>query len=249
MISQGPIMRTLLAVLIGVRILAAQQNQAPAQPPAVAARPAEVRQAPPGPVVEPKRSAPAVVSFGLMVGGNLRGVLTSTSSSAGTVEDTSGHLLIGPTLQIHWSRVTLEIDALYRGYNTRASGNLLGLSFENRSDGRAWEFPVLIKRRFYPEAKVRPILGAGVAVRYIGQRSVLSTPFIPNTTQSSAQTNYVFGVPLAAGIEFRGNRFRFTPEFRYIFWAPDNSAFPVGSQGGIFQSNKNQFQLLASFTF
>jgi opacity protein-like surface antigen len=218
--------------------LAGAQQQ-PAQP-----KPEEKKSGPE--TVAKKKGPPAVLSFGLMAGGHLRDFLNTNGGAQ--VADTSGHLLIGPTLQVHWSRFTLELDALYRGYGTRSSGNLLGVSFENRAHGRAWEFPLLAKRRFYPNAAVKPILGAGIALRYLGQSSTLAASHDPGMASTNIERTYTFGIPLAAGVEFKANRFRFTPEFRYSIWAADNSLFPVRTQG-LFDSNNNQFQLLLGFTF
>lgn len=231
--------RITLPALLAACALCAQQPAA--QPP----KPQEKKQS--GPEIVAKKKSPAIVSFGLMAGGHLRDFL-NTGNSAGQADDTSGHLLIGPTLQVHWSRFSIELDALYRGYGTRSSGNILGVSFENRSNGRTWEFPLLAKRRFYPEANVKPVFGAGVAMRYLGQSSTLSASNDPGNANTNTERSYVFGIPLAAGIEFQSGRFRFTPEFRYTLWAADNSLFPVRSQG-IFDSNNNQFQLLLGFTF
>lgn len=240
-------LRICLPALAAAFALSAQQAP-PAQSQQVAPAKPEAKPAPPGPVVGTKKGPPAVVSFGLMAGGHLRNLLTTTQGQGSAVSDTSGHLLVGPTLQIHWTRVTMELDALYRGYGTRSSGNLLGVSFENRANGRAWEFPLLLKRRFYPNAGVKPVIGAGVAVRYLGQSSVLTAANDPGNASANSDRNYIFGLPFAAGIEFKSNRFRFTPEFRYTLWAPDNSAFPVRAQR-LFESNNNQFQLLMGFTF
>lgn len=212
------------------------------------------------PAAAPKPAAPApppkpkfpeergLISFGFLAGGHLRDLLQSGVSSTSQVADASGHLVVGPALQIRWPRFILEVDALYRGFGTRSSGNLLGVSFENRATGRIWEFPVLAKRPFFPKSKVRPVVGAGVALRYLGQNSVLSAAGTTNSATSTVSRDYIFGLPLAAAIEIREGRFHFTPEFRYTLWAADSGVFPVRGQG-IFDSNNNQFQVLMGITF
>lgn len=149
-------------------------------------------------------------------------------------------------MQFHWDKYALQIDALYRGYGLRSAGNLLGLGFSNRSTGRTWEFPLLLKRKFNSsEMPFRPFIGAGIAMRYLGQISTISA----NDNSASEQTTtrqLTFGLPLAAGMEFHLQRFRLSPELRYTLWTADN-ATPVRTQ--LFDPNYNQFQLLFGFTF
>lgn len=257
-------------VLAGALVIpaVAQGQAAPAQQPAAAPpkpapaqQSAPANQAPSGPVVggastqpqaspqaggKPKR-APAVVAFGMVAGGHLRNWFENTSGQGNQFSDTSGRLLIGPTLQIHWKTVALEIDALYRGYRTHGSGSILGISFVNDSNGRAWEFPILLKRKFYPTANIKPVFGAGVAIRYLGQQTQLVSVHTPDVTASVGR-NYVFGIPLSAGLEFKAARFRFMPEFRYVLWASETSLGQIRTQG-LFDTNHSQFQLLLGFTF
>lgn len=213
----------------------------PAQRPADSPKPQPQQQ----PAAKPKYT-PVPLSLGVIGGGQLRGLFQSVFGDADSLEDTSTRVLIGPTVQFHWDRYSLQLDALYRGYGLRSTGNLLGLGFTSRSTGRTWEFPLLLKRKFNsPDVPVRPFLGAGIAMRYLGQTSLLSA----NDQSASEQTStrqLTFGLPLAAGMEFRLQRFRISPELRYTLWTADN-ATPIRTQ--LFDPNYNQFQLLFAFTF
>jgi hypothetical protein len=208
----------------------------PIDPPKQTAPPAAARQ----------KYAPVPLALGLIGGGQLRDLLKTTLGPVNSLEDTSGRVIVGPTIQFHWDRYAVQLDALYRGYGLRSSGNLLGLGFSNRSTGRTWEFPLLLKRKFNsPEMAFRPFIGAGIAMRYLGQTSTLSA----NDQSASEQTTtkqLTFGLPLTAGMEFHLNRFRLSPELRYTLWTADN-ATPIRTQ--LFDPNYNQFQLLFGFTF
>lgn len=216
---------------------------APAQRPADAPKPQQQPQQQPA---AKQKYTPVPLSLGVIGGGQLRGLFESVLGDADSLEDTSTRVVFGPTIQFHWDRYAVQLDALYRGYGLRSSGNLLGLGFTSRSTGRTWEFPLLLKRKFNsPEVAVRPFLGAGVAMRYLGQTSVLAA----NDRSASEQTStrqLTFGLPLAAGMEFRLQRFRLSPELRYTLWTADN-ATPIRTQ--LFDPNYNQFQLLFGFTF
>lgn len=239
--AENPVRLALERPALSVPVLLAQAVSAPA-PAATAAKPVD----PPKPAPPPARRQPAVLTVGLIGGGHLRDLFQKQLGAAASLEDTSGRVLVGPTLQFHWTRFAVSVDALYRGYGLRSSGNLLGLGFDNRSTGRTWEFPLLLKRKFYPEsASFRPVIGAGIAMRYLGQTSTLSTA---DRSVSEITTNrqFTFGLPLAAGMEFRLERFRFMPEVRYTLWTADN-ATPIRTQ--LFDPNYNQFQLLFAFTF
>jgi hypothetical protein len=208
----------------------------PVDPPKPAASPAPAR----------PKYVPVPLALGLIGGGQLRDLFKTTLGPTNSLEDTSGRIVVGPTIQFHWDRYAVQLDALYRGYGLRSSGNLLGLGFSNRSTGRTWEFPLLLKRKFNsPEMAFRPFIGAGIAMRYLGQTSTISANDQSATEQTSTR-QMTFGLPLALGMEFHLHRFRLSPELRYTLWTADN-ATPIRTQ--LFDPNYNQFQLLFGFTF
>lgn len=198
---------------------------------------------------KPPDSKPKVrgeLTIGLIAGGQLRDLFQAQSGPGGFLENASGRFVFGPTVQWHWSRFSLGLDALYRKYGLKSSGTLLGMGFTNQSQGRTWEFPLILRRKFYPQSvNFRPFLGGGLAMRFVGQSSTLSA--IDRAATEQAETRqYTFGIPLAAGMEFRVQRFRFVPELRYTLWTGDSST-AIRTQ--LFDPNYNLVQLLMSVTF
>ncbi|MCC6587999.1 MAG: hypothetical protein IT168_14995 [Bryobacterales bacterium] len=252
--APGPLRRALERPYTENPILLAQAPAAqPVKPaPAVAApqsAPAggnvTIIAAPQQPPTSNKKS-PGVLTIGLIAGGQLRDLFQAQSGPGGFLENASGRFVFGPTIQWHWNRFSIGVDALYRKYGLKSSGTLLGMAFTNQSQGRTWEFPVILRRKFYPQSvNFRPFLGAGLAMRFVGQSSILSAIDRSATDQSQTR-QYTFGIPLAAGMEFRYQRFRFVPELRYTLWTGDSST-AIRTQ--LFDPNYNLVQLLMSVTF
>jgi hypothetical protein len=189
-----------------------------------------------------------LVSFGIVTGGELRDWFNSVQNGSTIFDDKSGHFMIGPTLQIHPTpRYTLEFDALRRGFGVRTSGNILGVGFSSTSSGNSWEFPVLVKRRFYMARHVKTFIGAGISVRHLSQFGTLTSTTNSANTMNSSQGSNTFGIPIAAGFEFRGSWFRFSPELRYTLWTADKTLAPVRVPG-LFDANPNQVAFIMSFT-
>ena len=235
---------------LGAASLAAAQTSPgqPGAPPAANTQPAPPATRPGGPAGASSSRDESSVSFGLLAGGQLRDWFSSVQNGSTSFADNSGRFLIGPTLQFHWPRFTLEVDALRRGFGARSSGSILGLGFSNQSNGSAWEFPVLLKRKFRMSGMAKTFLGTGVAIRYLIQDATLAASGNPANQVQSSDRNVTFGIPLAAGVEFKVLRFRVTPELRYTLWTADKSFAPVRSSGS-YDPNHNQVGLLFGFTF
>ncbi len=190
-----------------------------------------------------------LVSFGIIGGGQLRDWFQSVQNGTTTFDDKSGRFMIGPTLQIHPSpKYTIEIDALRRGFGAKSSGNILGVGFSANESGSSWEFPVMLKRRFYWARHVKSFVGAGVAVRHLSQDGTLVSTSGTASTTTNSQGSNTFGIPVGVGLEFRGNLFRFSPELRYTLWTADKTLAPV-RLSGLFDSNPNQVAFVMGFTF
>lgn len=195
------------------------------------------------------------ISFGVVTGGALRDWYSTTQTGSTAFSDKTGKFLLGPTLQIYLSdshRHVMEIDALRRGFGARSTSNIFGVGFSTNSTGSAWEIPVIFKRRFVMDRRprhmqVHSFLGIGGAYRYLSQDyTIVSTNNAGSPTNSSQGSN-TFGIPLAAGLEFRGRVFRFTPELRYTLWTADKSFTPIRTSGS-YNANPNQVSLVFGFT-
>jgi hypothetical protein len=190
-----------------------------------------------------------------VTGGELRDWYSTVQTGSTAFNDKTGKFLLGPTLQIYLSdshRHVLEIDALRRGFGAQSTGNLLGIGFSTNSTGSAWEIPVIVKRRFVMDKRrghvqVHSFLGIGGAFRYLSQDYTVVSTTNPTGATTSSQGSNTFGIPLAAGLEFRGRVFRFSPELRYTLWTADKSFTPIRTSGS-YNSNPNQVALIFGFT-
>jgi hypothetical protein len=119
--------------------------------------------------------------------------------------------------------------------------------------GSSWDFPLLAKYRF--GRRVRPYLGAGGVLRYIGpvhEQGVeragslvtgasTSTP-IDTSQPSDLRKRFYPGFTAAGGIEFRAGRLRIAPEIRYTRWLAN-----ISGPGGALRIAPNQVEFLMGF--
>ena len=119
--------------------------------------------------------------------------------------------------------MAVEVDALYRSYDFRTAG--VGAS------GSSWEFPVLIKHRFFA-GPVRPYFDAG-----------LSFSRLSDIKLSSLNHRSNYGIVVGGGLEFNLFLMKVSPEVRYTGWAFRNF------DGSQVQSKRNQLAVLVGFGF
>ena len=195
------------------------------------------------------------VSFGVVAGGELRDWFSTVQTGSTAFSDKTGKFLLGPKFETYFSdshRHSLEIDAMRRGFGAQSTGNLFGVGFSTTSTGSSWEVPVIFKRRFIMDRRpghmyVHSFIGMGGAYRHLSQDySVVATTTAGPATNSSQGSN-TFGIPFAAGLDFRGRLFRFSPELRYTLWTADKSVTPVRTTGA-YNANPNQVALIFGFT-
>ncbi len=121
--------------------------------------------------------------------------------------------------------LAVEVDGLYRPLH--GSDNEFGQSV--RFAHLTWEFPVLLKYKFWNDRRWRPVLEAGPSFRAEGNLNL--------------QPVSHFGATVGVGLETKLSKLKITPMVRYTHW---------GSQTNyLFQPQTwaNQTQLLVSFTF
>ncbi len=149
----------------------------------------------------------------------------------GHLKINSEHWTVGPTVEFHLpARFSLELGALYSGYNSKYDTNISILSpaplpnfrLTSRGDTRAWDFPAAIKYRFRSEGFTPFVLGG---VNYRRESSDVrvtctaddgggcgaSITYLANYSTSQDR----IGPTVGGGLEWRFGRLRAAPEFRY----------------------------------
>ncbi|MCL4850451.1 MAG: outer membrane beta-barrel protein [Bryobacteraceae bacterium] len=144
----------------------------------------------------------------------------------------TGRLTIGPTIEFHLpASFSIEVNALYRGYEAKSAGTLQFGSELNpvfmtmERDVRAWDFPLLLKYRF-PGNKMRPFLSAGVSLtpestdttvlyRCVGPLACYPDELTAFTGGQFSHSRNREGYVGATGAEFRLPHIRIAPEVRY----------------------------------
>jgi len=180
-------------------------------------------------------------AFGVKGGLPLTDFFHAVSSEGATLQSNSTNFILGPTFELHLpAGLGVEVDALYRHFNYKASANLVD-SLINSNASNAWEFPLLLKYRV-PGPFVRPFLDGGVAFNHwSGFREITNALGVTKSDVSGTLTGFVVG----AGIELRLPLVRLSPEVRYTRWG----ATSLSDFGGIMRSNQNQAEFLIGLTF
>jgi hypothetical protein len=148
-----------------------------------------------------------------------------------------------------WS---IEVDALRRRFaysSARVSGNP-GFPWDATAstDGRSWEFPVMVKRRL-SQSSLRPYVTAGGSVLHFAKLLQTERDLPPGETGISLLTDVpreldrrtVAGATLAVGLEQDAKFLRLSTEVRYTRWLARAFRDPRGSG---FRSELNQAEIL-----
>jgi len=143
--------------------------------------------------------------------------------------------LIGPTVELHLPfGFSINADALYRPLRlvevSLAPGSNIGTAVTSATY-TSFEVTPAVRYRFLHTPIVKPLVEAGPSFR------IVATPL---STGLSGR-----GFTLGAGVEVKLLRLRVTPELRYTRWGSDHIV-PFSLP---FQSNQNQAEFLAGFTF
>ena len=172
------------------------------------------------------------VSFGFKGGVPLMDPIRKERYTPSWTMDT-GRWTIGPTVEFRlYRRLSLEVDALFRGYRLGGSypaspgPGLSPVLYTTRWETKAWDFPLLLKYRFL-NRRWQPFVVAGISVSHestdgtsrsecLGPTSC-SLPDLPDPIMSSTHSDSINrrGIVAGGGVEFKHGRATFAPEFRY----------------------------------
>jgi hypothetical protein len=199
---------------------------------------------------------PGVVSaqpFAFGVKGGIRATDDFTGDSPPTAE--SKRYIAGPTVELRlpW-HLAFEFDALYRriGYTDFFSSALANSTTRERDN--SWEFPLILKRRFW-HGPVQPFAGIGYDPRRVTGSAVSSGLFLSGlgsftfyeNVKSTRNFPVTHGLVLSGGVDLSAGHVHLAPELRYVHW---NEPFlPSGFNNFQFQSAQDELFFLVGITF
>jgi outer membrane protein W len=170
------------------------------------------------------------VHFGVKAGVPLTDTVSVARNVSSGLKSTPTRFTIGPTFEVRlpWG-IGIEADALYKNVNYQ-NGTAAS------TDGSAWQFPVLLKKRFSGGA-VRPYLGIGPAFERLSD----VTKSVNWFTSGGSPKTAVGGV-IEGGFELHAGPLKISPEVRFTRWSNT-------SIGNLFRLNTNQAEFLLGVAF
>lgn len=185
-------------------------------------------------------------AFGQLFSAGLKiGVPVTDSFSNTTLPVTSGlnvqsfsdakKYLIGPTVELHLPfGFSINADGIYRPLRlvqvSISPGSTVGTTIQS-ADHSSWEVTPALRYRFLHSPIVKPFAEAGPSFRFLDA----------SLSPSLSDRGFTFG----AGVEVKILRLRITPELRFTRWGSDHNV----PRTLPFQSDQNQAEFLAGFTF
>jgi len=181
--------------------------------------------------------------------------LDAASGGRSILSSTTNRYIVGPTVELRLpAGFGVELDALYRHFSYSASSNLVDAISNIRTTSNAWEFPLMLKKRF-GGGPVRPFFDFGVSFdKLSGLSESVQTVVFPSRITSTSTSNpdelkhdFTTGFVLGAGLELHLLLVKVTPEIRYTRWG-DRHIRGVFSDA-LLRSNLNQAEFLVGITF
>lgn len=195
------------------------------------------------------------IGVGLKVGLPLTDAFdTATGPSSSYFSDTKRYI-IGPQIELRLpAGFAIELDALYTQLNFSSVSGVAGSVVNAVTDADAWEFPLLLKKKFGGAnagvAAVRPFVAAGASFRRLTGITQIrefitgnsTTTNTPDELRNRQSTGFVVG----GGVEIRALFLRISPEVRFTRWGTSNFREGVSN---LLETNRNQGQFLVGFHF
>ena len=139
----------------------------------------------------------------------------------------SSHFTVGPYVEVRLPiSLSLEVDALHRGYDYRNAG----ISASNSS----WEFPVLAKYKLL-HGPIRPYLEGGISFLKLTDVARITSIAAINHANTA-------GIVLGGGIEIKAAALRVSPEIRY-------TGYTLLNFDSLIRTNRNQATFLVGIGF
>ena len=195
------------------------------------------------------------IGIGLKVGLPLTDAFDTARGPSSEYLSDSKRYIIGPQIEFRLpAGFSIELDALYTKLNFSSVGSVAGSAVEAVTEADAWEFPLLLKKKFGGSsagvAAVRPFVAVGATFKKLTSiKQVTSfvtggsqTTSTPAELQDKDSTGFVIG----AGLEIRALFLRISPEVRFTRWGTSNFREGVSN---LLETNRNQGQFLVGFHF
>jgi opacity protein-like surface antigen len=195
------------------------------------------------------------ISFGIKAGVPMTDFLNTVNGSRTSITTTTNRYIVGPTVELRLPLgFGVEADALYRHFRFNAATSLVDIvsSFGSTVSGSlstsasAWEFPLLVKKRF-AHGPIRPFVGAGVSFNKITGVSQTVQGLVFPSHVADLQDDFSKGFVIGGGVELKALLLKITPEIRYTRWG--TTQFNSVISGGTLRSNVNQAEFLVGITF
>jgi len=187
------------------------------------------------------------ISFGIKGGVPMTDFLDTVNGSRTSITATTNRYIVGPTVELRLPfGFAVEADALYRHFSYNVAASLVDAVSTLSASGSAWEFPLLVKKRF-AKGPIRPFVDAGVSFNKItGLSRTVSGLAFPSRAEDP-RDDFSKGFVIGGGVELKALLLRISPEIRYTRWGTEqfNSVF----SGGSLRSKVNQAEFLVGITF
>jgi opacity protein-like surface antigen len=192
------------------------------------------------------------IGVGVKVGLPLNDVFEGGSNATTTFESETKRYIVGPQIELRLpAGFAIELDALYTQANfssfSRGVNTISGVA-----DANAWEFPLLLKKKFgganAVAASVRPFVSVGASFRRLTDVGKIGQFITGNQSTNTANQidKNATGFVVGGGLEVRALIFRISPEIRFTRWG--TSHFTQGLSN-VLDTNRNQGQFLVGFHF
>lgn len=173
--------------------------------------------------------------------------LDTVNGSRTSITSTTNRYIVGPTVELRLPfGFGVEADALYRHFSYNAVASLVDAVSTLSSSGSAWEFPLLVKKRF-AKGPIRPFVDAGVSFNKITGLSQTVSGVVFPSRAADPQDDFSKGFVIGGGVELKALLVRITPEIRYTRWGTQQ--FNSVISGGSLRSKLNQAEFLVGITF
>jgi hypothetical protein len=188
------------------------------------------------------------VSIGVKGGVPFTDFINTVSAGDVVVRSRTQRYIVGPTVELRLpAGFGVEFDALYRRFSYGANISLANAITGIDTKANAWEFPLLLKKRF-SGGPIRPFVDAGVSWNKISgvSQSIQST--IGLGTVAPLKNDIATGFVAGVGLDLHVLILHVTPEIRYTRWG-SNSFSTIFPPGGSLNANQNQGEFLVGLTF
>jgi len=189
------------------------------------------------------------LSVGVKGGVPFTDFIETVSGNRSIVSSSTNRYIVGPFVELRLpAGFSVELDALYRRFSFNATATLGDVFSNARTTANAWEFPLLVKKKF-SSGPVRPFLDAGVNFDKIsGLKQTIQSVANISGSENLRTKDFTTGFVAGVGIELRLLLLKVSPEIRYTRWGTEHFS-QIIAPGAFLNSNQNQAEFLIGISF